>query len=91
MDNVEVIIGFAVGYLVGTRQGRQGMQKALDSAQAIWASPETRKLLSESLTAFEAVAAPAMDRLGTRSGRGNASLISSMVDEVIERRRARAA
>lgn len=91
MDNVEVIIGFAVGYLVGTRQGRQGMQKALDSAQAIWASPETRKLLSEGLTAFEAVAAPAMDRLGTRSGRGNASLISSMVDEVIERRRARAA
>ncbi len=91
MDNLEVIIGFAVGYLVGTRQGRQGMQKALDSAQAIWASPETRKLLSEGLTAFEAVAAPAMDRLGTRSGRGNASLISSMVDEVIERRRARAA
>ena len=91
MDNLEVIIGFAVGYLVGTRQGRQGMQKALDSAQAIWASPETRKLLSEGLTAFEAVAAPAMDRLGTRSGRGNASVISSMVGEVIERRRARAA
>ena len=91
MDNVEVIIGFAVGYLVGTRQGRQGMQKALDSAQAIWASGETRKLLSEGLTAFEAVAAPAIDRLGSRSGRGNSSLISGMVDEVIERRRARAA
>ena len=91
MDNLEVIIGFAVGYLVGTRQGRQGMQKALDSAQAIWASPETRKLLSEGLTAFEAVAAPAIDRLGTRSGRGNASVIGSMVGEVIERRRARAA
>ena len=91
MDNVEVIIGFAVGYLVGTRQGRQGMQKALDSAQAIWASPETRKLLSEGITAFEAVAAPALDRLGTRSGRGNASVISSMMGEVIERRRARAA
>jgi hypothetical protein len=91
VDNLEVIIGFAVGYLVGTRQGREGMQKALDSAQAIWASPETRKLLSEGLTAFEAVAAPAIDRLGTRSGRGNASIISGMVDEVIERRRARAA
>lgn len=91
MDNLEVIIGFAVGYLVGTRQGRQGMQKALDSAQAIWASGETRKLLSEGLTAFEAVAAPAIDRLGSRSGRGNSSLISGLVDEVIERRRARAA
>ena len=91
MDNVEVIIGFAVGYLVGTRQGRQGMQKALDSAQAIWASGETRKLLSEGLTAFEAAAAPALDRLGTRSGRGNASVISSVMGQLIERRRARAA
>ncbi len=91
MDNLEVIIGFAVGYLVGTRQGRQGMQKALDSAQAIWASPETRKLLSEGLTAFEAVAAPTLDRLGTRSGGGSAATISNMVGEVIERRRARAA
>ena len=61
---MEVVIGFAVGYLVGTRQGRQGIQKALDSAQAIWASPETKRLLSEGLTAFETVAAPAMDRMG---------------------------
>ncbi len=28
---VEVVLGFAVGYLVGTRQGREGLQKALDS------------------------------------------------------------
>ena len=91
MDNVEVIIGFAVGYIVGTRQGREGMQKALDSAQAIWASPETRKLLSESLTAFETVAAPALDRFGSRSRGGSAATITSMVGEVIERRRARAA
>ena len=40
------------------------MQNALDSAQAIWASPETKRLLSEGLTAFETVAAPAMDRMG---------------------------
>ena len=91
MDNVEVIIGFAVGYLVGTRQGRQGMQKALDSAQAIWESPETRKLLGEGLSAFEAVAAPALDRAGTRSGRGSATVIGSIVTEVMDRRRARAA
>ena len=63
---MEVVIGFAVGYLVGTRQGRQGMQRALDSAQAIWASPETKRLLSEGLTAFESAASPAMDRLGTK-------------------------
>ena len=88
---MEVVIGFAVGYWVGTRQGRQGLQHALDSAQAIWASPETKRLLSEGLSAFEAVAAPAMDRLGTKSTSRRAALISSVVDELIERRQARRA
>jgi len=47
---VEVVIGFEVGYWVGTRQGRQGLQHALESVQAIWASPETKRLLSEGLS-----------------------------------------
>ena len=85
---VEVVIGFVVGYMVGTRQGRKGMQQALESAQAIWASPETKRLLSEGLTVFETAAAPAMDRLGGKSSRRSA-LISTVVDELIERRHAR--
>lgn len=87
---MEAVIGFAVGYWVGTRQGRQGLQRALDSAQAIWASPETKRLLSEGLSAFETVAAPAMDRLGGKSNRRSA-LISTVVDELIERRQSRRA
>ena len=87
---MEAVIGFAVGYWVGTRQGRQGLQKALDSAQAIWASPETKRLLSEGLSAFETVAAPALDRLGGKSSRRSA-LISTVVDELIERRQSRRA
>ena len=87
---MEALIGFAVGYWVGTRQGRQGLQKALDSAQAIWASPETKRLLSEGLSAFETAAAPALDRLGGKSSRRSA-LISTVVDELIERRQARRA
>ena len=67
------------------------MQHALESAQAIWASPETKRLLSEGLSAFETVAAPAMDRLGTTSRNRRAALISSVVDELIERRQARRA
>jgi len=88
---VEVVIGFVVGYLVGTRQGRQGMQRALDSAQAIWASPETKRLLSEGLTAFETAAGPAMDRLGAKSNSRRSTLISTVVDELIERRQGRRA
>ena len=88
---MEVILGFAVGYWIGTNQGRQGMQKALDSAQAIWASPETRRLLSEGLSAFETMAAPAMDRMNGKSNGGKTALISSVMDELIQRRQARRA
>lgn len=89
VDSVEVAIGFAVGYWVGTRQGRQGLQEALDSAQAIWASPETKKLVGEGLAAFQTVAAPALDRLGSKSNRRSAAIISSVVDDVLDRRQAR--
>jgi len=88
---VEVVIGFAVGYWVGTRQGRQGLQQALDSAQAIWASPETKRLLGEGLSALETVAGPAMERMGNKSKSRRAALLSSVVDELIERRQARRA
>ena len=75
---MEVVIGFAVGYWVGTRQGRQGLQNALESAQAIWAHPETRKMLAEGISAAQAVAGPAMERLGDKSSRSRrTALISS--------------
>ncbi len=88
---VEVVLGFAVGYLVGTRQGREGLQKALDSAQAIIASEETRRLLGEGLSALEAATVPALDRINGKSNRGKAALFGTMLDEVLERRQARRA
>ncbi len=88
---MEVVIGFAVGYWVGTRQGRRGLQHALGSAQAIWASPETKRLLGEGLSALETMAGPAMERMGNGSKSRRGALISSMVDELLERRQARRA
>jgi hypothetical protein len=88
---VEVVLGFAVGYWIGTRQGRKGLQEALDSAQAIWASPETKRLLGETLSVLEGAAGPAVERLGGRSGRNRVALLGSVVDELIERRSRRAA
>jgi hypothetical protein len=89
---VEVVLGFAVGYYIGTRQGRRGLQEAIESAQAIMASPETRRMLSEAISTFETVAGPAMERMGRGSGNGRrAALIGSVVDELIERRSRRAA
>jgi len=89
---VEVVFGFAVGYYIGTRQGRKGLQEAIESAQAIMASPETRRFLSEAMNTVEGVAGPAMERMGRKSGSGNrAALFGSVVDELIERRARRAA
>jgi len=89
---VEVVIGFAVGYYIGTRQGRKGLQEAIESAQAIMASPETRRFVGEAMNTFETVAGPAMERVRSRSGSGNrAALFGSVVDELIERRTRRAA
>ena len=89
---MEVVIGFAVGYYIGTRQGRKGLQEAIESAQAIMASPETRRFMSEAMNTFETVAGPAMERVRSRSGSGNrAALFGSVVDELIERRTRRAA
>lgn len=42
---METIIGFVVGYLVGTSQGRNGLAKARESIEAIRNSPETRRLI----------------------------------------------
>ena len=92
MRGVEVVLGFAVGYYIGTRQGRKGLLDAIESAQAIMASAETRRLLSEAITTFETVAGPAMERVSRKTKSGNrAALIGSVVDELIERRARRAA
>ena len=89
---MEVVLGFAVGYYMGTRQGRKGLQEAIESAQAIMASPETRRFLSEAITTFEAVVGPALQRMGRRSSTGQrVAFIGSVVDELIERRSRRAA
>ena len=87
---VEVVLGFAFGYWIGTRQGRKGLLQAIDAAQAIWASPETRRMLGEGLSAFQQ-AAPALGRAGGGNGGSRTSIIGSVVDELIERRQRRAA
>ena len=91
MRGVEVVLGFAVGYYIGTRQGRKGLQEAIDSAQAIMASPETRRMLSEAISTAETVAGPVMNRAGRKAGGSRAAFIGSVVDELIERRSHRAA
>lgn len=79
---MEAFIGFAIGYWVGTRQGREGLERAVDAVRDIAASPETRRLLAEGLTA----ATPLTDLL-RKGGRDTGfAVIRGVLDEVIDRR-----
>jgi hypothetical protein len=79
---VEVLIGFAVGYWVGTRQGREGLDRAIDSLREIAASPEARRLLGEGLSA----AAPLAGYLGKGSRKTSFAVIRGMLEEMADRR-----
>lgn len=52
---METIIGFLAGYLIGSREGKEGVQRLRSSWQAIRNSPEVRRLASEALTVAEQV------------------------------------
>lgn len=52
---METIIGFLAGYLVGSREGKEGLERLRSSARAIITSPEVRKLAGEAVSVAEQV------------------------------------
>ena len=52
---MEAIIGFVAGYLVGTREGKAGLERLKTSWNAIRTSPEVRKLATDAITMAEQV------------------------------------
>jgi hypothetical protein len=52
---MEAIIGFVAGYLVGTREGKAGLERLKTSWHAIRNSAEVRKLATEAISMAEQV------------------------------------
>ena len=50
---METIIGFVAGYLVGTREGKSGLERLKTSWHAIRTSPEVRKMAGDAITVAE--------------------------------------
>jgi hypothetical protein len=73
---METIVGFVAGYLVGTREGRDGLERLRSSWHAIRTSPEVRKLAVEAVTVAE------MTVRQVSSGRGNVGGLGSAVGDV---------
>jgi hypothetical protein len=78
---METIIGFVAGYLVGSREGKAGLERLKTSWHAIRNSPEVRKLATDAISMAEQVVrqAPAggisgtvIRTLASRNGRQSA-------------------
>ena len=61
---VEVLIGFAAGFLVGTREGRDGVAKLRSSVATIRESGDVKHLVGEAAT----VLAPIMRDVARATG-----------------------
>jgi len=65
---METIVGVVAGYLVGTREGKDGLDRLRSSWHSIRTSPEVRKLAAEAVT----VAEMAVRQVSGRGGLGGA-------------------
>jgi hypothetical protein len=72
---METMIGFVIGYVFGTRHGRDGLAKARAALDAIRQSEETRRLVG---TAF-AAARPLIKQLATG---GAGAMVTGVVEEI---------
>jgi hypothetical protein len=75
---METLIGFVVGYLVGAKEGKGGLERLKASVSAIASSPEARKLFGEAM----AMAGPVAKK-ATSSGVGGIG--GTVVRQLIDR------
>jgi hypothetical protein len=50
---METIIGFVAGYIAGSRDGRDGLERLRTSWRAIRTSPEVHRLIAETVVVAE--------------------------------------
>ena len=76
---METIVGFVAGYLVGTREGKDGLERMRSSWRSIRTSPEVRKLAADAISLVEAT-------MRQRSGRGSIGGAVGNVTDMLVRR-----
>jgi hypothetical protein len=79
---METVIGFVIGYLVGSREGKAGIARLRESADAIMRSPEVRRLAAEAMTVAEGVARQASSQgIGSIGGNVARTLLERATSE----------
>jgi hypothetical protein len=72
---METIIGFVAGYIAGSRDGRDGLERLRTSWRAIRTSPEVHRLVAETVV----VAESALRRAATGGLSGTVSTVSDLI------------
>jgi hypothetical protein len=72
---METIIGFAAGFLVGTREGRAGLARLRKSLRAIADSPQTRRLAADAITIGGSIARQASAKGASGTGSAVVNLL----------------
>lgn len=80
---METMVGFVAGYLVGTREGRDGLNRLRSSWHSIRTSPEVRRLAGEAVTVAEMVV-----RRASSGGIGGLGEAAGGVTDMLVRRAA---
>lgn len=81
---METIIGFAAGYLAGTKAGRDGLERMRSTVRAIAQSPEARRLATEAVTVGSAIVGRGSAKGAAKSATGLARLLIRQLTEPAE-------
>jgi hypothetical protein len=72
---METIIGFVAGYIAGSRDGREGLERLRTSWRAIRTSPEVHRLVAETVV----VAESALRRAATGGLSGTVHTVGDLI------------
>jgi hypothetical protein len=78
---METIVGFVAGYLVGTREGRDGLERMRSSWNSIRTSPEVRRLATDALSMAEMAVRSSSGRRGLTLG----GAVGNVTDMLVRR------
>ncbi len=81
---METIIGFAAGYLTGTKAGKDGLERMRGSVRAIAQSPEARRLATEAVTVASAIVGRGSAKGAAKTATGMARLLIRQLTEPAE-------
>jgi hypothetical protein len=87
---METIIGFAAGYLVGSKEGRAGYERLKTSVQGIAKSQEARRLAGDAVSLAGMLVRQVSARGVGASASGVAELVMRRVNESASAKRATA-